>query len=399
MEVRKPRKGLILAIRLFALIGALFVFVPLQVAAADVRAGNGEQTIGAGTTINDDLYIFGNNVNVQGTVDGSVIAAGGTVTIAGHVTHDVMVAGGTVDINGPVDGSVRVAGGNVNVNGAVTGDVVAAGGTLNLGSDATIGRDLLLGAGQATIGGPVVRNVTLGSGTVTIENSVGGNVTGNVDQLTLTSGAKVGGYLDYTSNHSATIDSGATVAGAVTRHTPATTTTPQFGTPAFGALSFIGWLRSWIGISILGLLLVLLFPAFSTKATEALTHRPGASVGFGAAILVVTPIVGIIAFIAGLIIGGWWLAALLLPAYVLALALGYVVSGLLIGRWTAERFGWKLHPAWIVVGGLFVLTAVGSIPVLGWIVSLFAVLFGLGALAIAATTRPPAGQVVTKAAA
>jgi hypothetical protein len=71
----------------------------------------------------------------------------------------------------------------------------------------------------------------------------------------------------------------------------------------------------------------------------------------------------------------------------------------LIGRWTAERFGWKLHPAWIVIGGLFVLTAVGSTPVLGWIVSLFAALFGLGALAIAATTRPPAGQVVTRAAA
>ena len=399
MEVRKPRKGLILAIRLFALVGALFLLVPMQVAAADVRAGNGDQTIGTGTTITDDLYIFGNTVNVQGTVDGTVIAAGGTVTITGHVTRDVMVAGGTVDINGPVDGSVRVAGGTVNVNGAVTGDVVAAGGTLNLSSDATVGRDLVLGAGQVTIAGPVARNVTLGSGTVTIANTVGGNVTGNVDRLTLARGAKVGGYLDYTSNHSAVIDSGATVAGAVTRHTPTTSTNPQFGTPALPALSFIGWLQSWIGVSILGLLLVLLFPAFSSRSTEALSHRPGASVGFGAAILVITPIVGIIAFIVGLIVGGWWLAVLLFPAYVLALALGYVVSGILIGRWTANRFGWKLHSAWIVVSGLFVLTVVGSIPILGWIASLVAVLFGLGALAIAATTPPPAGQTVARAAA
>jgi cytoskeletal protein CcmA (bactofilin family) len=398
MEVRKPRKGLILAIRLFGLVGALLLLLPMQAAAADVRAGNGDQTIGSGTTITDDLYIFGSNVNVQGTVDGTVVAAGGTVTIAGHVTRDVMVAGGNVDINGPVDGSVRVAGGTVTINGAVTGDVVAAGGTLNVSSDATIGRDLVLGAGQATVGGPVARNVMLGSGTVTIENTVGGNVTGTVDQLTLLSGAKVSGFLDYTSNHSAVIDSGATVAGTVSRHTP-TSTTPQFGGPALPALSFIGWLQGWIGISILGLLLVLLFPAFSTKSTEALVHRPGASVGFGAAILVITPIVGIIAFIVGLIVGGWWLAVLLFPAYVLALALGYVVSGSLIGRWTADRLGWKLHPAWIVVGGLFALTVVGSIPILGWIVSLLAVLFGLGALAIAATTRPPAGQAVARAAA
>lgn len=397
MEVRKSRKGLILAIRLFALVGALFLLAPMQVAAADVRAGNGEQTIGAGTTITDDLYIFGNTVNIRGTVDGSVISAGATVTVAGHVTRDVMVAGGTVDINGPVDGSVRVAGGTVNVNSAVTGDVVAAGGTVNLSSEASVGRDVVLGTGQATIAGPVARNVTLGSGTVRIENTVGGNVTGNVDRLTLASGAKVSGYLDYTSNHPAVIDSGATVAGVVARHTP--TATPQFGAPALAAWSFLGWLRGWIGISILGLLLVLLFPAFSTKSTEALSHRPGASVGFGAAILVITPIVGIIAFIAGLLVGGWWLAVLLFPAYILVLALGYVVSGSLIGRWTADRLGWRLHPAWIVVGGLFALTVIGSIPILGWIVSLIAVLFGLGALAIAATTRPPAGQAVARAAA
>ncbi len=128
-------------------------------------------------------------------------------------------------------------------------------------------------------------------------------------------------------------------------------------------------------------------------------RRRGASVGFGAAILMITPILGIIAFIAGLLVGGWWLAVLLFPAYILALALGYVVSGSLIGRWTADRLGWRLHPARIVVGGLFALTVIGSIPILGWIVSLIAVLFGLGALAIAATTRPPAGQAVARAAA
>ena len=398
MEVQKPRKGLILAIRGFALMGALLLLLPIQAAAADVRAANGNQTIGSGTTITDDLYIFGSNVNVQGTVDGTVVAAGGTVTVAGHVIRDVMVAGGTVDINGPVGGSVRVAGGIVTINGAVTGDVVAAGGTVNINSDAAVGRDLVLGGGQVTVAGPVARNVMLGSGTVTIQNTVGGNVTGGVDRLTLSSGAKVSGYLDYISRNSAVIDSGATVAGAVSRHTPSNST-PQFNGPALPALSFIVWLRGWIGISILGLLLVLLFPAFGTRATETLQHRPGASVGIGTAILVITPIAGIIAFIVGLIVGGWWLAVLLFPAYILALALGYVVSGLVIGRWTASRFGWTLHPAWIAVGGLFVLTVVGSIPVLGGLISLFAALFGLGALAIAATTRPPAGRVVTRVAA
>jgi hypothetical protein len=47
-----------------------------------------------------------------------------------------------------------------------------------------------------------------------------------------------------------------------------------------------------------------------------------------------------------------------------------------------------------VVGGLFALTVVGSIPVLGWLVSLTAAVF-----AIAATTRPPAARAVARAAA
>lgn len=398
MNLRKPRKGLILAIRLFAAAGAALLLLPVQAAAADIRATGTNETIPSGTTINDDLYIFSNTVTVEGTVNGSVISAGGTVTIDGRVTRDIMVAGGTVSLNGPVDGTVRVAGGTVTLNGVVAGDVVAAGGTLNINSDASIGRDLVFGAGQAIVAGPVARNVVLGSGTVTIENSVGGNVTGNVGQLTLASGARVGGYLDYTSSHSVVVDSGATVAGTVTRHEP-TTSTPVFGTPGLPALTFIAWLRGWIGISALGLLLVLLFPAFSAKSTQALARRPGASVGFGTAILVTTPIVGIVAFIAGLIIGGWWLALLLLPAYFLALALGYVVSALWFGRWAADRFGWKLHPALVVIGGLLGLTIVGSIPVVGWAITLIAALFGLGALAIATTTRPPAGQLVARVAA
>ncbi len=394
MDRRQRHRALTLLIRMLALGGAIFLLLlPLEASAADVQAGNVTQNVPAGTTITDDLYVFGSGVTVAGTVDGNLIAAGGTVTISGHVTKDVMVAGGTVDISGPVDGSIRVAGGTVTVSGPVSGDIVAATGTLNVNAGATVGRDLLLGAGQSTIAAPIARNVNLGSGNVTIENSVGGNVTGAVGQLTLANGAKIGGYLDYTSSQTASIQSGASVAGSVNRHTP-----PN-DTPAIRGFGFLTWLRGWIGISFLGLLLVLLFPQFSNRAADTLVRRPGASVGYGAVLLVVTPIVGIVAFIVGLLIGGWWLALLLMPAYVLALALGYVVTGYWLGRWASNSFSWHLHPAVIVVGGLFVLSVITAIPVLGWLVGFLAAIFGLGALAVTLTTRSPAGQTIQKVAA
>jgi hypothetical protein len=45
-----------------------------------------------------------------------------------------------------------------------------------------------------------------------------------------------------------------------------------------------------------------------------------------------------------------------------------------------------------VLAGLFTLAVVGLIPVLGAIVSFAAVILGLGALMIAVTSRPRAGQ-------
>ena len=62
--------------------------------------------VAPGETINDDLYVFGGSLDVQGTVNGDVAFFGGTSTISGLITGDLMVMGGTTTINGIVSGSV-----------------------------------------------------------------------------------------------------------------------------------------------------------------------------------------------------------------------------------------------------------------------------------------------------
>src|SRR5207247_5466670 len=106
-------------------------------------------------------------------------------------------------------------------------------------------------------------------------------------------------------------------AGATTRDTPAVR-----GTGAVAA-GFLGWLRGLIGFFVLGVLLLLLLPRFSTRSIDTLRAEPWASLGIGAAILVVTPIVALLVFIVGLLLGGWWLGLLLIPLWILALAIGY----------------------------------------------------------------------------
>jgi hypothetical protein len=362
----------------------VFLWLPTTALAADLRQGS-SVTIGSDQTISDDVYAAGGTITVSGTINGSLLAAGGTINVSGNVSRDLMVGGGTISLTGKVGGSIRVAGGNLTINGPVEQDVVVTGGMVSIGSGGTIGRDLVLAGGTATVSGAVGRRIQMAAGTVTLQNRVGGDVTGQVDHLKL-DGAQIGGNLDYTSNNQVDIVNGARVAGTTTRHTP-----PDRGTS--GATNgFIGWLRALIGIFALGLLLILLLPRFSTRSIDVLRAEPWLSLGIGAVILVATPIVAVIVFIVGLLIGGWWLGLLLIPLWLLALAVGYVVSSFLLGRLVFAQLGWGgYHDILALLGGLVILAIVTLVPVIGWLVGLAAVVFGAGALALTVARRTRAG--------
>ena len=362
-----------------AVLVALFAVLPLPAAAADLRQGS-DVTVGPSETVNDDVYAGAGTISISGTVNGDVIAGGGTITVSGTVTRDLIVGGGTINVTGHVGGSIIAAGGNLTLNGPVERDIVVTGGMITIGSGGTIGRDLVVAGGTATVSAPIARRVQMAAGNLTLRNRVGGDVRGRVDHLKL-DGAQVGGNLDYTSSNSVEILNGAHVAGTTIRHTP-----PDQGGGASNG--FIAWLRELIGLFVLGLILIFLLPGIATRAIDTLRAQPWPSLGIGAAILVITPIVALIVFVLGLLIGGWWLGALLIPIWLLVLAVGYVVAAFLVGRLLFARLGWGgYHDALALLGGLFVLTILGLIPVIGWLVGLAAIIFGAGALALVVSRR------------
>ena len=358
---------------------AVFAWLPLQAAAADLRQGN-DVTVGPGETVNDDIYVGAGTISISGTVNGNVIAGGGTITVSGNIPRDLILGGGTITVTGHVGGSIIAAGGNITVNAPVAQDIVVAGGMIDVGSGATVGRDLVVAGGTATVSAPVARRVQMAAGNLTLKNKVGGDVRGQVDHLKL-DGAQIAGNLDYTSNNSVELVNGASVAGATTRHTPI----DRGGGAGNG---FLGWLRALIGILALGLILIFLLPGLSTRAIDIERAQPWASLGIGAAILVITPIVALVVFIVGIFLGFWWLGLLLIPLWILALAIGYVVSGFLLGRLIFAQLGWgRYHDALALLAGLFVLAVVGIIPVIGWLIGLVALILGAGALALVVTQR------------
>jgi cytoskeletal protein CcmA (bactofilin family) len=370
---------------LSVLFAFLAVLVPSSAWAAEVRQGN-NILVAPGETIDDDLYIFGGTLNVQGTVNGDVVLFAGTSTVSGLITGDLLVLGGTTNVTGEVRGSVRAAGGSVSIAGRVDQDVALAAGTLDIASSARLGRDLLAGVGSAQIAAPIARNVVIGSGDLTLAGPVGGDVRAEAGTVRLSDGASVTGKFTYASERPAEIAPGVVVGGGIERGDSARN--PGAGLGGVGGLGGIGpliWLRGLVGVFFLGLVLVVLAPSTTRRGTAILSRNFGSSLVLGLLLVVGVPILATLVFAFGLLIGGWWLGLGLLCVYALALGLGYAVSAVLLGEAILARaVPGRAHAAWNLLAGVLTLGLLALVPMIGGIVSGVAVIAGVGALGMVA---------------
>ena len=366
-------------LRLLALVALILALTPTPAAAADIRSGQ-DITIGTTETIEDDLYAFGTNIAINGTIHGDLIAGGNNISVDGNVTGDVIAGGNSVVIRGQVGGSVRAAGNTVVVDGKIANDLVVGGNELTILGNGRVGRDVIVGATNATISGQIGRDLQAGGANVKIDSSVGGNVTANVERLQITDRGTVGGSLKYTSKNEAQIANAASVKGSVERQTPDNGRAPLFsGTAAL----VVEWLKGLIGLLILGILVVFFFPGFSRRAGEVLVHSPWLTLAVGALALIGLPILSIVFFAVGYLIGGWWIGFVVLALFVVVLALSIPVAAVGVGG-ALLRVARRPVPVWLALFiGLVALLLVALIPILGGIVIFFALLFGMGATTIA----------------
>jgi cytoskeletal protein CcmA (bactofilin family) len=366
-------------LRLVALVALILALSPSRAAAADIRQGQ-DITIGSADTVEDDLYAFGSNISINGTIHGDLIAAGNNISVDGTVTGDVIAAGNTVAIRGQVGGSVRAAASSVVLDGKVANDLVAAGNELTILGNGRVGRDVLVGATNTTVSGQIGRDLQVGGTNVKIDGAVGGNVTGTVERLQITDRGTVGGSLKYTSKNEAQIANASSVKGSIERQTPDDGRAPLFtGTAAL----VVEWLKGLIGLLILGILVVFFFPGFSRRAGEALVHSPWLTLAIGALVLIGLPILSIVFFAVGALIGGWWIGFVVLALFGVALALSIPVAAVGVGG-ALLRIARRPVPVWLaLLIGLVVLLLVGLVPILGGLVIFCALLFGMGASTIA----------------
>ncbi len=371
-----------------SLVVALVILLTL-ITAAPAMAFNARSgdvvTVGAGETVNGDLYIAGRDLIIDGTVNGDVFGAGQNITVNGTINGGLTVAGQMITVGGTVTEGARIAGQAITLRGNINRDAVVAGATILATSTSRFGSDLVVNAGSARIEGQVSGSIRGSSGDVTVAGPVGGSVVLVVQALTLAPTAAVQGSVTYTSSQNATVQQGARINGSITRQEPQR---PQRQRGAGIGLA-VGWILwrifSYLAAFVIGLILILLFAPRLTAMALAIRDVTWMTLGWGALILFVTPIAAIAVMVT---IIGIPLALLMLVLYAIAVYLSQIPVALLVGGLILRRGALNaVPPRGLLIGlfalGLLILELLRAIPFIGWLIGLAIALFGLGTLVTA----------------
>jgi cytoskeletal protein CcmA (bactofilin family) len=339
----------------WVVLGGLVVVLGSTVAfAQEIRLGGKFRTgrevvVAADETVTTDLYATAGSVRIEGTVEGDVVASGGNVDISGQVGGDLLVGSGNVDISGEVAGDARLGAGRALVSG-------------------TVGEDLAVSSGQTTVSGTVAEDFLFATGQTSIEGTVEGNVVGTTGSYSRT--GTIGGTEDV---------------NVVERGDPTVADRGLYAVERF------------VGIVLIGALLLWLFPRLVDGSAATLRRRPWASLGVG--------VLGAIGFV--LLIVLIFLVMILLSIALgllqLETLLGATVWGSLTGVAVVSFLFWLLvfFGAQAVVGvflgrlalgtersrrwlalilGALIVVVLISIPIVGIILGILIALFGLGAV-------------------
>ena len=375
-------------------------------------------TIGSELVREDDIYLAGETITIDGTIRGDVVVAGRRIAINGTVEGDVIAAGQTISIKGKVGDDLRLAAGVLQIgeNAQVTDDTLAAGFSLETQTNSNIGGNLHFFGAQALLTGSIAQNLKGVMGALELGGTVERDVEVIVGQaqinppafgrepslpipelepgLTLTDSATIGGKLSYQSPREATMAEGAQVNGPIEYERIEVVTQP---TPTELALA---QLRRLSSLTLIAWLWFKFLPNWMPTLARMIQNRPWPSLGWG---IVTVFVVGASAF--AIFIGilslvfllALTLSNLIFPVLSLGLLAYFtLLIGLLIftnyvcpiavgflgGSWLVEKITPHQSPKPFSSSmvGLVVLVILSAIPVLGGLLDLLIALLGLGAL-------------------
>jgi len=351
-------------------------------AAFELRNGR-EVTVQKGETVNGTLVAAGQTIVINGDVLGDIICAGQNISINGAVDGDIICAGQTVDITNSVSGSIRLVAQTIDITGPIGRNATVAAQTIK--SDSQVKGEMFFASQSAAIGGRIGKDVAGAARSITLSSDIGGNAQFRDGNLILKNTAAIGGALSYVSANDAAIEAGARIANGARRYDPPAnenlpilerhkkTFSEKILDEAMKLLCYMAFALAF------ALAFVFLFKGPATKAAAAMLVKPGRSFGIGLLSLLVTPISIVLLMIT---IIGIPVAMVVLLLFLVAIFLSCLLAAIAVGRKiVAKYFKGKQDslPAQ-ALAGVVVLWLLSLIPVLGKVLMLVAVSWGLGGI-------------------
>jgi cytoskeletal protein CcmA (bactofilin family) len=381
-----------------------------------------EDSVPAGEIVENDAFLAGTIVNVDGDVKG-----------------DAFAAGSVVEVNGDVDGSLFAVGQNVIINGAVGGTVYVASVTLELGPEAVTARNVYYVGGSVSTaeGAKIERDLVLISLGAQLSGDIGRNTVGLIGPFEMfrlfmdligrpvdepQTGSAISEPLERVENQpvlfsgllpslnwlTTTASGEPRLAGA--GFNPASVSEPDVMAQTGSSIDserVMDWLQwvveEFITLLIFGLLGIWLFSAFLKRSAEKLEAKPLHSTGIGLLGLVISialigmvVLVGVLILILGIGLGAlnlWDLAwavwgvgfsslglafwlSLLFVSYGTKVIVAFLVGTIILRRLAPNSLNYKILPLLL---GLLIYVLLAWVPYFGWVLAVLVNAAGLGA--------------------
>ncbi len=410
--------------------GLVLVLLMLLVPAVFAQETRGSSTviIEAGEVVPDDLYVGGERIIINGTIEGDLVAMGQDVIINGTVEGDVLAFAQSVSIQGEVQDDARVLVFLVALGreGVVGDDLVGGGYSLETAAGSQINGGVAFFGYQTLLDGDVAGDVRFAGNSLEINGTVGGDVNATVGSqqdsgpspfqfmpnmpktavippgLTVGKEANIGGNLTYQAPEPAGIPPRAV--GGQTNYEQVARPEEERPEESAGQRAFkTSWsaLQKWVTLIIIGFILLKITPLLVPNLAGILGEKPWPSLGWGAVWYFGIPLLafvlagaaiflmflfsliklGTISLTVGLIAGAI-LVMVFMALFLILLYLTKIVVGYALGLWILRKLnsGLAEKPVWPLALGTLIVIILITLPYAGALISLLIAMLGLGAL-------------------
>ncbi len=257
----------------------------------------------------DDLYVYGDKLTLQGEVTGDLTAFCYGIDLAGGVGQSANLFCQTLVMKGRVNGSLRTFAQTASIDGYVTRSVLGLGQSMNLNQGSVVEKDVTLFCTKADLAGTVRGNADITCSRVVISGVITGDVTIDAREIEIVAPAVITGNLSYTSEQQARIetDKGVSIGGQISWKTPEQ---QKSESEHENLTRFLLRISAALAAFIFGLIVVRIFKPYAEESFSQLRTRFSVAIAAGVlGVIALFVCVIILALALGFMIAGWILVA------------------------------------------------------------------------------------------